>query len=346
MKKKIATVLACLATAALMLSACGSPSGSSSEVPSAPASSGQASPSSAAASDGVVPTEVTIYGGTTGGSWNIATQIIGNFLPQDISGIRCTVSPGAAYSNVQGVQDGSIILGISKLPTTVDGYNAVKPFTKKCDKVMNMGFLYTEHYHIIVPADSKVQSVADLKGKRLTTFAVGNTAEVIARDLLSTYGMTYKDMSNVSYSSLSDMAEQFKDGQTDCLMFASALPVSEVMDICSVRKIRLIDVPDDKLEAMQKISPAFQRVTIPAGTYQGVDQKCETLGCAQHMIVSSDLSADFVYAMTKSIVTHLDKLGAGHVVYAQLTPELMAQDLGIPMHPGAEKYYKEIGAMS
>lgn len=290
------------------------------------------------------PSEVIIYGGTTGGSWNIFTTVVGEFLPKHIPGIRTTVSPGAGLSNVQGVQDGTITLAVSKLPTTFDGYNAKAPFTAPTTKVLNMGFLYNEHTHIIVNADSDIYSIEDLKGKRVTTFAKGNTAEIIFRDLLSVYDMTYDDLGAITFSNLNDMGEQFKDGLTDCLFFASALPVSVVLDIASSRNIRLIDIPDEKMIAMQKISPAYMRQIIPAGTYVGVDKPCYTMGNAQHMIVNADLPDDFVYEMTKAIVEELKTIGDGHVVYSALTPEAMAQDLGIPMHPGALRYYREIGA--
>ena len=298
-----------------------------------------------AAADGIWPKEVVIYGGTTGGSWNIFTTVVGEFLPKHIEGIRTTVSPGAALSNVQGVQNGDITLAVSKLPTTFDGYNAVAPFAEPTTKVLNMGFLYNEHTHIIVNADSDIYSVADLKGKRCTTFAKGNTAEVIFRHILSVYDMTYDDLGAITFSNLNDMGEQFKDGLTDCLCFASALPVSVVLDIAASRKIRLISIPDDKMEALRGISGAYMRQVIPAGTYEGVDEECLTMGNAQHMIVSSDLDEEFVYQMTKAIVEELDAIGQGHVVYAALTPEAMAQDLGIEMHPGAARYYREIGVM-
>ena len=294
---------------------------------------------------GIVPKDVVIYGGTTGGSWNLFTTVVGNFLPEDIAGIRTTVSPGAALSNLQGVQDGTITLAISKLPTTVDGYNAVQPFTAPLNKVVNMGYLYTEHYHILVNKDSDIHSVADLKGKNVTTFAKGNTAELICSDILEVNGLTYDDLGSINFSNLSDMGEQFKDGLTDCLMFASATPVSTVLDIVTARDIRLIELTDEDFKKLQEISPAYIENVIPANTYSGIEKDVRCLGTMQHMIVSSDLDTDFVYQMTKSIVEHLDDIAATHAVYAALTPEMMAQDLGIPMHPGAEKYYKEIGAL-
>lgn len=346
--------LAAIVAVALVMTACSSPK---QEAKPADTVSAQQETNASAAEDtkadetpgqstgGIVPKDVIIYGGTTGGSWNLFTTVVGNFLPNDIEGIRTTVSPGAALSNLQGVQDGTITLAISKLPTTIDAYNAVEPFKEPLNKVVNMGYLYTEHYHIIVNKNSDIQTVADLKGKNVTTFAKGNTAEIICSDILSVYGLTYDDLGSINFSSLSDMGEQFKDGLTDCLMFASATPVSTVLDIETSRDIRLLELTEEDMKALQEISPAYIENTIPAGTYKGVDQDIRCMGSMQHMIVSSDLDEEFVYQMTKSIVEHLEDIGATHAVYAALTPELMAQDLEIPMHPGAIRYYKEIGAM-
>lgn len=291
------------------------------------------------------PKDVIIYGGTTGGSWNLFTTVVGNFLPTAIPGIRTTVSPGAALSNLKGVQDGSITLAISKVPTTIDAMNGKAPFTAPADKITNMGYLYTEHYHILVNKNSDIKSVSDLKGKRVTTFAKGNTAEIICRDILGAYGLTYNDLGAINFSSLSDMGEQFKDGLTDCLMFASAIPVSTVLDITTARDIRLIPLTDEDFAKLKKVSPAYMKNIIPANTYKGQTEEVPCLGNMQHMIVNKDLDEEFVYQMTKAIVEHLGDIGATHVVYKILTPEAMAQDLGIPMHPGATRYYKEIGAI-
>jgi hypothetical protein len=295
-------------------------------------------------SGGVVPTSLKISGGTTGGSWNIATTIVGQIVDKEL-GLSATVIPGAAYSNLSGIQTGEYGLSMSKLPSTWDGYDGVEPFTESQDKVMNMGFLYDEATHIIVAADSGIESVEDLAGKKLTTFAPGNAAEIITRQILEVYEMSYADFSSVSFASLNDAGEQFKDGLTDVLCFASALPVSVVMDIASVRDIKLLEIPDDKLAALQEIAPAIMRNVIPAGTYEGQTEDINTIGNAQHFIVSSDLDTDFVYDLTKAIVENLDQIKEGHAAYSTLTPEAYAKDLGIPVHPGAEKYFKEEGLM-
>ena len=162
----------------------------------------------------------------------------------------------------------------------MDGYNAVQPFTAPLNKVVNMGYLYTEHYHILVNKDSDIHSVADLKGKNVTTFAKGNTAELICSDILEVNGLTYDDLGSINFSNLSDMGEQFKDGLTDCLMFASATPVSTVLDIVTARDIRLIELTDEDFKKLQEISPAYIENVIPANTYSGIEKDVTVL-CAK-----------------------------------------------------------------
>ncbi|MGI6124861.1 MAG: TAXI family TRAP transporter solute-binding subunit [Acetivibrionales bacterium] len=346
MKKKMFVTLAIMVLVAMLVGCAGSSTSPTPSASAAPSSSAPSDTSEAPKKGGIVPTEVTIVGGTTGGSWNIATTIISNFLPNEIPGIRTTALPGAALSNLASIQSGDYHLSMSKLPTTVDALNGLPPFEGKQDKIRNLGFAYDEATHIVVAKDSDIYSVEDLKGKKLTTFVSGNTAEIITRHILQVYGMSYNDLGSVSFSNLTDMGEQFKDGLTDALCFGSAIPVAVIMDIASVRDIRILEIPDDKLAELQKISPAYMRNVIPAGTYKGVDQDIRTLGNAQHFIVSSDLDEDFVYEMTKAIVKHLDEIGDGHAAYKGLTPEIMAKDLGgVEMHPGAARYYKEIGAI-
>lgn len=294
---------------------------------------------------GIVPTEVKIAGGSTGGSWNVAATIISNILSKEMPGVRTTVSPGAALSNVVGIQIGEYQLSFSKMPTTFDGFDGKAPFSEKMDKIRNVCFLFDEATHIIVKKNSGINSVADLKGKRLTTLAAGNAGEVITRDILKVYGLTYKDMAKVSYANMNDMGEQFKDGLTDAICFGSALPVSIVMDIASVRDIKILEIPDDKFAELAKIAPSYMKNIIPAGTYKGIDKDIQTMGTAQNIIVSSDLDEDFVYKVTKAIVENRKLIGEGHAAYAKMTPETMGKDLGIAFHPGAEKYFREIGVI-
>jgi len=348
MKKMIAFPLMYLMILTSVMAGC---SGTQMTPPSALASSAsapssaQASSSSAASSQaptGVRPTDVVLYGGTVGGSWNLCTTVIANFLPNAIPGIRTTASPGTGLGNVSGVQSGQVTFAMSQLPTAYDGIKGVEPFDGRQDKIRNIAYIYVEPTHMVVRADSGINSLADMKGKTLGTFAPGNTAELVCRQLLSLYDLTYDDV-KASFGSASDLAEQFKDGLIDMMCFAGAIPYSVVVDITTSRDIKLLQLNDDELAKMKVINEAFFATIIPAGTYQGVNYDVQTLGAIQHIICSSELDEEFVYQSTKAIVENIDAIKEAHVAFSPLTPEMMAKDVGIPFHPGAEKYYREMG---
>lgn len=353
MKKAIAFLTA-LSMGLVLLTGCGSTANTNTANTSAAAetagsagnTSGDAaaSDSGASAAAGIRPTDVTLYGGTVGGSWNLCTTVISNFLPNDIPDIRTTSSPGTGLGNIAAVQNGQATIAFSQITTTFDGIKGLEPFTEPQDKIVNLAYIYVEPLHVIVRADSDIQSIADLKGKTIGTFAPGNSAELVCRQLLSLHDMTYDDV-KTSFGSASDLAEQFKDGLIDAIIYATALPASTVTDITTSKDIRLLNITDEELEGMQTLNDAFFPTVIPAGTYPGVNEDTNTIGAYQHLICSSELDEEFVYEVTKSLVKNIDQIKDAHVAFSALTPELMATDVGIPFHPGAERYYREAGLL-
>lgn len=283
--------------------------------------------------------------GSTSGTWYPASGVMAEFLPKEIPGLTITVTPGAGQSNVEAIQSGISNFAIGKAAATFQGLNGEAPFTQKTDLVRNMGYLYDEAWHLVVRADSGINSVADLKGKSLTTQVKGNLAEDMTRNILAASGITYDDMKKVTQVGYEDSVQQMKDGIVDAFTFATAIPASVLMDLASVRDVKIISLDAKTIETMKQNNGAYIQRTIPAGTYTGQDNDVITIGTATHMMVPSTMSDEVAYKLTKAIVENRAKLGEAHVAYKGLTPEIMGIDIGIPMHPGAEKYYKEIGAI-
>ena len=148
--------------------------------------------------------ELKIRSGSTSGSWYPATGVIAQFLPEDIPGITCTITPGAGQSNAQAIQDGTANFAFGKVAATFQGFNGETPFTEKTDKIRNLGYLYDEAWHLVVNANSEINSIADLKGKRLTTQTTGNLAEQMTRDVLEAYSLSYNDLKKVSFVGYED----------------------------------------------------------------------------------------------------------------------------------------------
>ena len=198
---------------------------------------------------------------------------------------------------------------------------------------------------VVANADSGVNSLADMKGKGLAVQPKGNTAEFISQQALEVYGMKYDDMGRVSYVSYTDAVSLMKDNNAQAFTLGTTVPASAIMDLASARDIKLISIPDDKFQAMRKLNPGYTKLVIPAGSYPKQTADVQTIGYATHVIARCDLDADAVYKVLKGMVDNKGDLAAIAKAMAGTTPKMMAEDIGVPLHKGAEKFYKEAGVL-
>jgi len=251
------------------------------------------------------------------------------------------VLPGAGISNVRAVHEGKSELGFGNAVSTVDGVNGSAPFNAKQDNVCHVGTLYFQYFHMVTTADSGVQTVADLAGKTVTTQQRGNTGEQMTRAVLEVNGVTYEKLRRVNFGNYNDSVAQLKDGQAQGFGLITTVPASSVMDLASARDIRVLEVPDDKLKALQQINAGYDKRIIKAGSYPKQDKDVQTIGTWTHLIASCKLPEDRVYNLTKALVENIPSLAAVVSAVKELTAKDMATDVGVPYHPGAMKYYKE-----
>jgi TRAP transporter TAXI family solute receptor len=153
--------------------------------------------------------------------------------------------------------------------------------------------------------------------------------------------MSYSDV-KVSYVSYTDSVEQMKDGHAQAFTLGTTIPSGAVMDLASSRDVKLLDLADS-IEAMKKLNPGYTLVTVPKGTYPKQDADVKVIGYATHLVASCELPVDMVYKMTKAIADNVPSLAATSKTMSGLTPKDMAEDIGVPFHPGAAKFYKEQG---
>ena len=173
----------------------------------------------------------------------------------------------------------------------------------------------------------------------------GNTAEFISLQALEVYGMKPADLGRVSYVSYTDAVSLMKDNNAQAFTLGTTVPASSIMDLASARDVKLIDIPDDKFQAMRKLNPGYTKRVIPAGSYPKQSKDVQTIGYATHVIARCDLDPDVVYKVLKGMVDHKKDLAAVANAMAGTTTKRMAEDIGVPMHKGALRYYKEVGAL-
>lgn len=287
--------------------------------------------------------QVRLMTGPQGGSWYPLGGAIANIA--DKAGVKVQVLPGAGIANVKAVHQGKADLGFGNSISTVDGLAGRAPFEEKTVNVCNVATLYPQYFQVVATADSGIKSLGDLKGKGLAVQPKGNTAEFISQQALEVYGLKYGDMGRVSYVSYTDAVSLMKDNNAQVFTLGTTVPASAIMDLASARDVTLLPIPDDKLQAMRKLNPGYTKLVIPAGSYPKQAVDVPTVGYATHVVARCDLAEDVVYKILKGMVDNKADLAAIAKAMAANTPKTMAEDVGVPMHKGALRYYKEVGAL-
>jgi TRAP transporter TAXI family solute receptor len=283
--------------------------------------------------------------GPQGGSWYPLGGAIQGILEKNIPGVKMSVAPGAGISNVLGVQTGKADLGFGNASSTYDGALGRDPFKQKTANVCHVATLYFQYFHAVALADSGVKNLGEAKGKALTTQQKGNTGEQMTRDALKVYGLDYGKMSKVNFGSYTDSVSQLKDGHAQIFTLITTVPASAIMDLASAREIRVLEIPDDKFKAAQALNRGYDRRIIKAGSYPKQDRDVQTIGTWTHLIASCKLQENLVYNITKALANNVETLGNVVAAVKGLSVKDMATDVGVPLHPGARKFYQEAKAL-
>ena len=285
--------------------------------------------------------ELKLMTGPQGGSWVPLGGQLKDIWEKNIPGLAVQSLPGAGIANVRGVEEGKADVGFGNSISTVDALTGAEPFKKPHANVCNIATFYPQYYQMVVLADSGVNSVKDLKGKAVSTQPRGNTGELITGQLLKVYGLSYNDV-KMSFVSYTDSVTQMQDGHAQAFGLGTTIPAGAIMDLASARPVKVLDL-SDALDGMRKLNPGYTLVTIPKGTYPKQDKDTKVIGYATHLVASCKLPEDTVYKMTKAVAGNVPSLAAVVKSMASLNTKEMAQDIGIPFHPGAAKFYKEAG---
>lgn len=290
--------------------------------------------------------QVTMMTGPQGGSWIPLGGALKHMWEAAVPGLQIQQQPGAGIANVRGIDEGKAQVGFANSATTVDGIEGRAPYPKKVTKVCQVANLYPQYFQVVALSDANVHSFADLKGKTLVTQPKGNTAEILTGDVLKINGMTYQSLNKVNYQAgYTDAVDMMKDGHVQVFTLGTTAPASAIMDLASARDIVMVPVDDKTMGALKKENPGYNKLTIKAGTYPKQDKDVPAIGYTTHIVAACDLPEDVVYRMTKAMATHVDDMAAVVKPIAGLTAKDMAVDIGVPLHKGAAKYYKEVGAI-
>lgn len=283
--------------------------------------------------------------GPMGGSWYPLGGAIGELIQKSFPGSTVSVAPGGGMANVVAVEGGKADIGFGNSSSSVDAVEGRPPFKAPTKNVMQLANLYPQYFQIFVLKDSAIKSVADLKGKIICPGPKGHTGELVSELVLKLYGLSYKDMRHVNHVSYADAGALMKDGHADAWLPGTTIPAAVGLELATTKGIRLIPIPDDKIKALQKMNAGYIKRIIPAGTYPGLNEDVQTIGYFTHLVISAKLSEPVVYKITKLLAENVDRLADVVKDMKGVTVKDLALDIGVPFHPGALKYYKEVSAI-
>lgn len=218
--------------------------------------------------------------------------------------------------------------------------NAEAGFASPLSHLRGIAAVYPNYIQIVASADSGIKTLADLKGKSVSVGAPKSGTELNARAILEAAGMSYDDLGKVEYLPFAESVELMKNRQLDATLQSAGLGVASLKDLSAAIPITVVAVP---AEIAEKLGAPFAADEIPGGTYDGQADAVPTVAVINFLVSSDAVSDDTAYAMTKSIFENLDGLKAAHVAAEAIDVQKALAGMPVPVHPGAQKYYDEVG---
>jgi TRAP transporter TAXI family solute receptor len=285
-----------------------------------------------------------LTGGTSGVYYPLGvslTQIYGRALPDAKTSVQATK---ASAENLNLLQAGKGEVAFTLGDTLNEAWkgNEEAGFKAKLDKLRNIAAIYPNYIHFLASADAGINSLADLKGKRVSVGAPKSGTELNSRDILKAVGMSYKDFAKVEYLGYAESVELIKNRQLDATLLSSGLGVAAVRDLATSVKIVVIPIPADVVTKIGEA--AYTSGVIPANTYNGQTADVPTVTVQNFLVTHAGVSDETVYKMTKSMFENLDAMQAAHAAAKAINKATAAKG-PVPLHPGAEKYYREAGLL-
>jgi TRAP transporter TAXI family solute receptor len=292
------------------------------------------------------PTFINILTGGTSGVYYPIGVGLSQLYSNGIEGSKTSVqATKASVENLNLLESGRGELALALGDSVADAWNGVEDagFKTPLKKLRAIAGTYPNYIQIVANKESGINTLADLKGKRISVGAPKSGTELNARAIFKAAGLSYEDMGKVEFLPYAESVELIKNRQLDATLQSSGLGMAAIRDLAATLPINFVAIP---AEITAKIdNAAYQAASIPAGTYDGQDSDVPTVAINNILVSHDGVSEEVAYQMTKLMFDNLERLGNAHSAAKDIKLEGAAKDLPIPLHPGAERFYKEVGAL-
>jgi TRAP transporter TAXI family solute receptor len=291
----------------------------------------------------------TITAGPVTATWYPTSAKISEIVKPVLPDCVFRVSAGGGVYNVKAVDAGKDAqFGMANSDTTGAGYVGGFPFEKVYKNIRGISHMYASPMQIVTTEGSGITDPKQLGNKRLAVGNPGASEEVASRRLLKQYGWDYKSIEKaggkISFITATDSGNALRDGHIDAFIAVVGPPASYILELVVTRKIRILDIPDDVRDSFVKNNPGFFKTEIPANMYKTQTKPVRTLGVATVFFCNKDVPEEVVYKVTKTMYEKADEIRKVKKSLRAFKLESALNGLEtIPFHPGAEKYYREVG---
>jgi len=283
-------------------------------------------------------------GGTTGTYYAFGTAMAATL--QEITGIPFTVqSTGASVANIQLIDQGEVEMAIVQNDTIDYAWRGSDQFAndRRYQSFAAVGTIYSEVSHIVVNSASGIRSISDLRGRRVSVGDAGSGTELNTRHILEAYGIAFSDIT-VQNLGVGPSADALRNNQIDAFFFTAGPPTSAIVDLATSNNITFLEVDDAHVATLSQRYPFYTAFSFPVNTYRGLTTPVQTVGIKATLIVKADLPENTVYTLTKALFENRTQIA--HAKSAEISTASAVQGIiSVPWHPGAARYYREIGAL-
>jgi uncharacterized protein len=291
-------------------------------------------------------TSIAILTGSTSGVYYPLGNALSAIFLKTIPGARSSVQvTQGSVENLRLLEDGDGELAFTLGDALWAAWkgNAEAGFRHPLGKLRGVAAIYRNYVQLVVSGASGIKSLADLKGKRVSVGPKQSGTELNARAIFAAAGLSYGDFSRTDYLPFGQSAKLIEKGDLDATLQSAGLGVDSIRQLGTSVAINLVEIPKDVVVKIN--DAAIVPAVIPARTYEGQTKNVETAAIVNFLVTREGVSADTVYAMTRTIFDNLTQLVQTHPAASGISLKDAVVAMPVPLHPGAERYYREMGVL-
>lgn len=298
-----------------------------------------------AAPAAIAQQQLSIATGGTGGTYYPYGGGLAELIKEHVEGYDAVAEvTGASVENMGLVWRGDSDIAIGLADTVYQAYNGTGDFEgRQLENIRALASIYPNAVQIVTLADSGITSLQDLKGKTVSVGAPGSGTELNAKALLEANGITYEDIEERRLN-FNETASAIRDGDIDAGFWSVGPPTSSILNLATTRDIRLIGLTDEEVARAREEEAVFSAYELRADLYEGMDEPVQTISVPNVLVNNAEMDEELAYQITKALFENTDQLIAIHPAANDTTVEFSVSSTPIPFHPGALRYYEEVGA--